>query len=141
MSDAIEGTGILIHMGDGASPEVFTPVAEIVNLKPPAKSRNKIDVSNHNEKREANILGMLRQSDVTGLCNFIPNDATHEQIQDDIDNNTKRNWRITLPPDGLPHYTFPGRVRLFELQEVTPDSALQFAFEITIDGDIVPVTS
>jgi hypothetical protein len=141
MSDAIAGTGIMLHIGDGASPEVFTPVAELVSLKPSAKSRNKIEVSNHNEKRESNILGMLRQSDVTGTCNLVPSDATHESIQDDIDNNVKRNWRITLPPDGLPHYTFPARVQLFEFQEVTPDSALQFAFALTIDGDITVINT
>lgn len=139
MSDAIIGTGILLHAGDGATPEVFTPVAEIVALKPPSYSRNKVDVSNHNEGRESNILGMLRQSDVSGTCNLLPFDATHSLMRSDIKNNVKRNWRITYPPAGLPHDTFAGRVQMLEEQEVTPDSALQFAFTIALDGDIVRV--
>jgi hypothetical protein len=139
MSNAIIGTGILLKAGDGATPEVFTTVAEIVSLKPSSYSRNKVDVSNHNEARESNILGMLRQSDVTGTCNLVPSDATHTLMRDDIKNNVKRNWRITYPPAGLPHDTFPGRVQLFEEQEVTTDAPLQFAFSIALDGDIVRV--
>lgn len=137
MSNAIIGTGILIKAGDGAVPEVFTTVAEIVALKPPSYSRNKVDVSNHNEGRESNILGMLRQSDVSGTCNLIPMDATHSLMREDIKNNVKRNWRITYPPLGLPYDTFPGRVQMLEEQEVTTDAPLQFAFAIALDGDIV----
>ena len=32
--------------------------------------------------------------------------------------NTKRNYRITFPPDGLPHWTMPARVQLFDPQDV-----------------------
>lgn len=143
MSDAIIGTGILLKRGDGAAPEVFTTVAEIVSLKPPSLSRNEVDVSNHNEGQEAKILGMLRKSAVTGTCNLLPTDATHGAsaggMMGDILNNTKSNWRITYPPLGLPHDTFPGRIQLFEPQEVTTDAPLQFAFAITLDGPIVRV--
>ena len=126
MSNAIIGTGILLKAGDGATPEVFTTVAEIVSLKPPSYSRNKVDVSNHNEGRESNILGMLRQSDVSGTCNLIPLDATHTLMREDIKNNVKYD-------------TFPGRVQMLEEQEVTTDAPLQFAFAIALDGDIVRV--
>src|SRR5688572_32811213 len=98
MSDAIIGTGILLKAGDGATPEVFTTVAEIVSLKPPAYSRNEVDVSNHNEGEEAKILGMLRKSAVTGTCNLLPTDPTHSAaaggMLGDILENVKRNWRI-----------------------------------------------
>ena len=141
MSDARIGTGILLKAGDGASPEVFVAVAELVSLKPSAYSRNEADVSNHNEGREAKILGMLRQGQVTGKANWLPTDPTHANMRTDIVNNVKRNWRITYPPDGLPYDTFPARVQLLELDEVTVDSPMMFAFAMTIDGDIVRLDS
>lgn len=145
MSDAIIGTGILLKAGDGAAPEVFVTVAEIVTLKPPQLSRNEIDVSTHNEGQEAKILGMLRKGQVTGTLNWVPTDPTHSDVAQgilaDILANRKRNWRITYPPSGLPHWTFPGRVQLFDPQEVTTDAPLQIAFGLTIDGAIVMVNS
>lgn len=145
MSQAIIGTGILIKAGDGGAPEVFVAVAEIVTLKPPQLSRNEIDVSSHNEGQESKILGMLRKGQVTGTLNWVPSDPTHSDLTGgilaDILGNVKRNWRIVFPPLGLPHWTFPGRVQLFDPQEVTTDAALQVAFAMTIDGAITMVNS
>jgi hypothetical protein len=145
MSNAIIGTGILLKAGDGASPEVFSTVAEIVSLKPPQLSRNEVDVSNHNEGQEAKILGMLRKGQVTGTLNWLPTDATQSELSQgvlaDILANKKRNWRITYPPLGLPKWTFPGRVQLFDPQEVTVDAAMQVAFALTIDGAITMAQS
>jgi hypothetical protein len=145
MGNAIIGTGILIKAGDGAIPEVFTTVAEIVTLKPPQISRNEIDVSTHNAGEDAKILGMLRKGQVTGTLNWVPTDATQSSVSpgmlSDILTNLKRNWRITFPPNGFPHWTFAGRVQLFDPQEVGVDAALQVAFAMTIDGAITMVNS
>lgn len=147
MSDAIIGTGILLRAGDGGAPEVFTAVAEIMSLKPPQLSRNEIEVTSHNEavaSGEAKILGMLRKGQVTGTLNWVPTDPTHDDqtgLLADILANTKRNWRIEYPPNGLPHWTFPGRVQLADPQDVTTDSPLQIAFGLTIDGAITIVNS
>jgi hypothetical protein len=140
MSNAIIGTGILLKAGDGATPEVFATVAEIVSLKPPQLSRNEIEVSTHNAGYAA-ILGMMRTGQVTGTLNWVPTDATHAAVLADMIANTKRNWQITFPPSGLPSWTFPGRVQLVDPQEVGVDAALQIAFALTIDGAITMVTS
>lgn len=140
MSDAIIGTGILLKAGDGAAPEAFVTVAEIVALKIPALSRNEVDVSNHNEGEEAKILGMLRKGQLTGTLNWLPTDLTHsatgQGMLADILANRKRNWRIEIPPDGLPRWTMPARVQLFDVQEVTVDAPMQLAFALTVDGMI-----
>lgn len=144
MSDnAVIGTGILLKAGDGAVPEVFTTIAEIVTLKPPALSRNEIDTSAHNDSEEAKLLGMLRKGQVTGMLNWRPLEATHKSTGNgmlaDILVNKKRNWRITMPPDGFPHWTMPAKVQLFDPQEVGVDSPMQVAFALTITGAITMV--
>lgn len=141
MSDAIIGTGIALKAGDGGSPEVFVTVAENVSLKPLQFSRNEIEVSTHNVGVEEKILGMLRQGQVTGTMNWVPTDPTHDQLLQDILNNTKRNWRITFPPLGLPYWTIPARVQLFDVQEVTTDSPMQIAFALTVDGTVTMASS
>lgn len=145
MSDALIGTGILLYAGDGGSPEVFTAVAELVALKVPQLSRNEVEVSNHNEGEEAKILGMLRKGQVSGTLNWLPTDVTHTSTGSgmlaDLLNNTKRNWRITCPPNGFPHWTMPARVQLFDIQELGVDAAMQAAFALTVDGTITMVNS
>lgn len=133
MSDARIGTGILLQAGDGATPEVFTTVAEIVSIKPPGFSRNQVDVSNHNQGKESTLLGILRASELTGKCNWVGDDPTHDGstgMLADIMANTSRNWRITCPPNGYPRITGPGQLATFEPTEVPVDAALQFDFSI-----------
>jgi hypothetical protein len=139
MSDARSAQGIMLLAGDGASPEIFTAVGELVSLKPPALSRNEIDVTAHNVPRDAKILGIFRQGQVSGMINYVPTDPTHQLMLSDLNANTKRNWRITYPPDAVEHDTFPARVQLFEVQDAPVDAALQAAFALTIDGEIVSV--
>ena len=136
MSDAIIGTGIRLQAGDGASPENFVSVAELVSVTPPSQSRNEIDVSTHNEGVEAKILGMLRQGQVAGMVNWVPTDVTHMQMRSDLKNNVKRNWRITYPPDHIVMHTFPARVQKFEIPDVTTDAPLQGNIALTLDGNI-----
>ena len=144
MSDAIIATGILLKAGDGATPEQFVAVAELVTLKPPQLSRNEIEVTPHNTaltEGEAKILGMLRKGQVTGTANWVSTDPTHSSdgagIVADMKANVRRRWRIEFPPNGLPKWTFPARVQLIDPQEATTDSPLQFAFALTIDGEIL----
>lgn len=141
MSNAIIGTGVLLKAGDGGSPENFVTIAEQVVLKPLQFSRNEIEVSTHNVGVEEKILGMLRQGQVTGTANWLPTDPTHDQILQDILANVKRNWRIAFPPLGLPHWTIPARVQLFDVQEITTDSPMQFAFALTVDGTVTMASS
>jgi len=141
MSNAIIGTGILLKAGDGGSPEAFVTVAENVSLKPLQFSRNEMEVSTHNVGVEEKILGMLRQGQVTGTLNWVPTDPTHDQMLQDILANVKRNWRITFPPNGLPYWTIPARVQLFDVQEVTTDSPMQIAFALTVDGTVTMASS
>lgn len=140
MSDAIIGTGVLIQAGDGGSPETYRTVAEIVTLTPPAFSRNEQDVSTHNVGVEEKLLGMLRQGQVSATVNWVPTDPTHSSdtdgLLDDILANRKRNWRILYPPNGLPRWTFPARVQLFEPPEITVDTPMQMSVAWTIDGTI-----
>jgi len=133
MSDAIIGTGILLKAGDGGTPEAFTSIAELVSLTPGSKTRNVIDVSNHNEGVSANILGMLRNGPVKAVMNWLPTDVTHTLLETDMDANTERNYRITYPPSGLPYDTFAARISSIEPPEVTVDAAMQITctFELS----------
>jgi hypothetical protein len=78
-SAAKSGVGTLLKLGDGASPEVFTAIAEILTLKIGGRSINTADVTNMDSAADGNgviykeFIGTLAEGgDVDFTYNFVP---------------------------------------------------------------------
>lgn len=72
------GYGVLFKIGNGATPEVFTTVAEVTNITPPGMSRDSVDASHEqspNAWREF-IPGMKDGGEVSFDINFVPGGST-----------------------------------------------------------------
>lgn len=72
------GHGVLFKVGNGASPEVFTTVAEVTSITPPGMSRDAIDAT-HEESPEGwrEFIGGLKDGGEVSLeLNFVPGSAT-----------------------------------------------------------------
>ena len=135
MSNAVATTGILVKRATMAAPTVFTTIAEITKVTPPGKSRNKIETSTHNDGSESSILGILRQKDGAFTINYLAGDATHIQINSDIDTNTKAMWQFAFP-SGVT-LTGPGRVQSFMPADAPVDGAQQADCVIAWAGPVV----
>jgi Lambda phage tail tube protein, TTP len=72
-------------------------ISEVTEVTPGGPQRNKIEVTTHNEKREAFKLGLLRQQEPSFKVNFLGHDSTHVQIMDDIEQCIKMPWSIEFP--------------------------------------------
>lgn len=97
MSNAVTATGILIKRAPFATPLALVTIGEITEVGPGGKSRNKIETSTHNDGSESHLLGILRQKDPTFKINYVAGDATHIDLNNDIDNNVKNYWQILFP--------------------------------------------
>ena len=97
MSNAVTATGILIKRAPFATPLALVTIGEITEIDPGGKSRNKIETSTHNEGTESHLLGILRQADPSFKINYVAGDATHIDLNNDIDNNVKNYWQILFP--------------------------------------------
>jgi hypothetical protein len=123
MSLAVSTTGILVKRATVAAPTVFTTVAELTSVTPPGKSRNKIETTTHNAGSESFVLGIMRQKDMSFRINWLPDDATHDTIMDDLDGNVRAVWQVAFP-SGIT-MTAQGRVQRFEPADAPPDAAQQ----------------
>lgn len=103
----------------GTSVAEYQVIAEITNVSPGGKARNKIETSNHNEGRESHVLGILRQKDPGLNINLIGGDASHAAINGDIDNNLKNSWQFAFP-SGITR-TGDARVQAFDLDDAPVD--------------------
>ena len=98
--------GALLAVGDGASPEVFTNVAEVTNIKLPSQDRGNVEFTHHespNEHRELKP-GLKTSGPCTFTINYLPDNATHSNVSggllffvEEAALSAIHNWRVTLP--------------------------------------------
>ncbi len=73
-------------------------LAEVVSIAGPGKSAKKIDVTNLDSPGavEEFILGMITPGEVQLVLNYLPNSATHKQINADFDARNKLAYQISF---------------------------------------------
>lgn len=92
------GHGTLFKIGNGATPEVFTTVAEVTSITPPGMSRDAIDAT-HEESPGAwrEFVGGLKDGGEVQLeLNFVPGSATTILLMAELDANPG-NKQIVFP--------------------------------------------
>jgi predicted secreted protein len=102
MSGAIPGPGFLLSKGDGGSPENFTTVTEVKDIKGPQLKLDTVDVTNQSSPGgyEEIVATIRRSGEVTFDVQFQPADATHDAVTGviaDLNNRVLRNWRLNFP--------------------------------------------
>jgi predicted secreted protein len=94
--------GSKLQMGDGATSEAFSDIAEITKLGGLDMKRDTIDYTSHdsaNGYREKGP-GLRDAGDVTFEGNWIPANATHNEttgLVESFNDNVNHNWKIVLP--------------------------------------------
>lgn len=100
------GYGSKFSLGNGASPEVFTDLAEVVSITPPSDQLDIIDathMTSPNATREF-ILGLNDPGECSFEMNFIPGSAADLAIQAVRTARVPLNCRVTYP--NLVKWTF-----------------------------------
>lgn len=100
MSDAVLGKGLILQIGDGASPEVFASIAEIVELdQTPGGAPDLVDVTNHDSPGfyEEVIPGIIRTKTLKGVANYIGSAASKQNdLRSGMTAGTRKNFRLTI---------------------------------------------
>ena len=138
-SSAFWAYGSLLQIGDGATPEVFTAVAEITDLTPPNMARDSIEVTGYSSTsgyREF-IAGWRDGGEVSLTANWLPTNATHDDdtgLLEQWDDDDLHNYRIVLP-DTLATIAFSGFLTAFE-PELPRDEQGKLNCTIKISGAV-----
>lgn len=91
--------GTLLKVGDGASPEVFTTVPEVMRLTGPSVRFDLLDVTSHDTTgffREW-IPGLADGEKVAASVNWRPSNTVHKNLRIDAYARTLRNFKIVFP--------------------------------------------
>lgn len=96
------GYGTLFKTGNGASPEVFTTLAEVVNITPPSMARDTVDASHMqspNAWREF-IAGMKDGGEISLELNLVPGGVALISVMEEFalsGSSALKNRQIVFP--------------------------------------------
>jgi hypothetical protein len=134
---ATAALGTLFKIGDGATPETFTTVAEVTDLTPPKISSKKEDATSQDSTWEESIPVMLSGGQISLTVNWIPSGATHNETTGLLSwllNKTKRNCKVVLPST---EKTFAFLAWVSSFEGGTPVSGKKSAkFTLEISGPV-----
>lgn len=88
------GTGSQFLRGDGASPEVFTAVGDIITIGGPAISKDEIEVTALDSTAKEFIGALDDPGEITLELNTNFQDAQQVGLRSDAEGNAQGNYRI-----------------------------------------------
>ena len=139
MTQAKNAQGTLLQRGDGATPEVFTTIAEINNIEGPELEAEEIEVTNHDspDGYKEFIPGLKDGGSISIEGNFVATDDTHQQLIADFESGEVNNYRILLPDSTVEasksRWTFAAMVKSLSTKYPTSGS-VTFSAALRISG-------
>ena len=141
MPDGFHGYGTILKVGNGASPEVFTPIAALRKIKIPGLESSSIDVSHLTtlESIRRFIPGMITagKCGISGI--YIPGDASQGGLVSRQRAATISNYIIALSDSEESEVEFEAFVSKTDPGEAGIDQLVEFSAELTLTGDNIVI--
>lgn len=137
MTSAISGVGAEFRLGDAASPEVYTKVAEVLSISGPELSAEQIEATSLDSTGgyKEFISGLLDGGTVSIEFNFVSGNSNQEALRTRVStsNQSALNYRIALPDSPETTVTFSGIVESYSMN-VEAGSAVTVSVGVKISG-------
>lgn len=98
-SNALEAQGMLIKIGNGASPEVFSTIKEIKTFSGPSGSAAVIDVTDLSSLAKEKRMGLADEGQLSFTINYIPSDTQHALLRTKRASREETNFRMVFTDD------------------------------------------
>lgn len=134
-SSALETQGLVLKKGDGASPEVFTAVPEIVDISGPDGSAPEIDATDLSSTSKEYKIGLKDNGSVTFNMHYIPANTTHAALRTAWSNRTLTNFQMLFTDSPQTQWSFAAYVQNFSMSASTDDT-IKASVTLRISGDI-----
>jgi hypothetical protein len=133
---AILGSGTTLQRGDGASPEVFTTVYEVVTLTEIGQQNDLVEATHLLSTAKEYVYGLADGVEPTLTVNYKPTDPTHVGLNADQQNRVTRNFKLKLPTSPVLTFSFAAIVRGWRLN-FSSNEIIHETFTLKITGPIV----
>ena len=132
---AFKGAGATLAVGDGASPESFTTIAEVIEVTGPDQQNEEIETTNLGSTAKEFIAGLKDNGTCQFQAHFAPSNTQHQQLFSDAADATARNYRLTWS-DGnspSPYVQFTAFVQSLS-NETPPNDSVKLNGTLRITG-------
>lgn len=132
-STAIKSQGATIALSDGASPEVYTAVANINTISLSGVVAGEIEVTDLSSTAKEFLQGLEDPGSVTINGFYDYSNTQQSTMRDAVGGSTSSNYRITLSDSHT--IDFAALVSSFQMN-VAVDGAVEMVMELKITGAI-----
>jgi len=113
------GYGVLLKMGNAATPEVFTALAEVLGISGPGLSMEAVDTTHATSTNawKTYIAGLLDAGELSVDLAFLPSDGTQDETTGLISKMVGRaavNFEMVFPNTAGTEWSFPCLITSFE---------------------------
>jgi len=137
---ALPAINTLLKLGNGASPEVFTTIANVSSITGLQLSANIVDVTSHSTgvPWRQKITTLLDAGDLSFDLFFIPADTGHQELltifqEKNGTTDGLRNYQLWFPDAAPTKYQFSAYISKFSLTEAV-DNVVRAAVTFTATG-------
>lgn len=131
--------GSQLYLGDAASPETYTKIAQATSLGGPSQENPEIEVTDLDSTAKEYIAGLVDNGEITAALNFDPATTTHQTLNTLLNSGATRNWYIKIPTSPAYYMTFSGFVRTFP-KSAEVESVWKADLTIRVSGTVTLTT-
>lgn len=130
--------GTLLKTGDGASPEAFTTIANVMGVSDAGSEVEMLDATDHSSQDgwKEKLAGLIDGGVIAAQIHYDPAGPTHDDatgLIKDMTDRTLRTFQVVWPDDANTTYQFTAFVKSFKA-EGQVDGKLVAAIELEISG-------
>ena len=132
----IDTQGATFQRGDGASPEIFTTVTQLVNIGEVGVERSLIDVTNLASTIREFKGAIPDGAEIQLDFQYDSDEAGQTGLKTDLDANTVRNYRINIQDSSVAVFAFSGLVTSWQISNPI-DNVVPLSVRVKITGSLV----
>jgi len=136
MTLAVLGSGATLGLGSGASPQVYTTIAEVLRCGPIGSTNPEVDVTNLDSTAKEYIAGLADGNTVDFDVNWLVGNTEQASLRTSQAAGSTVNLRMVWPTSPNTLAQFDLVLLGFEIGETTPEGQVSAAISGRISGAI-----
>jgi hypothetical protein len=136
MTSAVLGSGATLQLGSGASPQVYTTIAEVLRCGPIGSTNPEVDVTNLDSTAKEYIAGLADGNSLEFDVNWIAGNTQQTQLRTDQAAGNTVNLKMVWPTSPNTIAQFDLVLLSFEISETSAESQVMASVSGRITGSI-----
>ena len=136
MTAAVLGSGATLQLGSGASPQVYTTIAEVLRVGPIGSSNPEVDVTNLDSTAKEYIAGLADGNTVEFEMNWVAGNSQQQSLRTSQASGSTINMKMVWPVSPETTAQFDLVLLDFSMGDTTPEAQVTATVSGRISGSI-----